>query len=89
MTDSKRGTVAGQPTRFIRGHTGAFRGLAKGEASLNSLLSGYKVDARRRGLSWDISINDFERLTSSNCHYCGAPPSAVRNNPKFNGNYIY
>jgi hypothetical protein len=29
-----------------------------------------------RNLEFDIEREDFKRLTSSNCHYCGAPPSA-------------
>lgn len=38
-------------------------------------LNTYKSGAKSRGLVWELSDNDFTRLTSGDCHWCGRPPS--------------
>ena len=42
-----------------------------------SLIGRYKRKARQRGLSWDLSKEDFKELTSSDCSYCKEPPFAI------------
>lgn len=37
----------------------------------------YRHQAKRRGLLFDISKEDFRRLCESNCHYCGSEPDNV------------
>jgi hypothetical protein len=41
------------------------------------MLQRYKNGAKRRNLSWGLTLNEFEVLTSSDCHYCGAKPSKI------------
>jgi hypothetical protein len=38
------------------------------------LRSTLTTDARKRGLEWDLSDDELERLVKGDCHYCGAPP---------------
>lgn len=40
-----------------------------------TVLNSYKGGARARGLPWDLSDDDFDRLTALPCSYCGTPPS--------------
>ena len=42
------------------------------------ILKGYRRDARRRNLSWELTEEQFDELTSSDCFYCGGPPSTVK-----------
>ncbi len=47
----------------------------KGENSGRTfLLAEYRCGARDRGLMWDLTIEEFSTLTSSNCVYCGIEP---------------
>src|SRR5208337_1502803 len=45
----------------------------KGSA-FRDLLCEYKISARRRDLSWELSEDQFQTLTSSPCHYTGRFP---------------
>ena len=51
--------------------------LPPGRSARNQLLKRYRQSARKRDLSWELADDDFDRLTSGDCFYCGAPPSAV------------
>ena len=44
----------------------------------NVVHRNYMHGARRRGLCWELTDGDFDRLTSQPCFYCGLPPSLVR-----------
>ena len=44
----------------------------------NQVRKDYKLRARRRGLCWELTDDDFDRLTSRPCFYCGLQPSLVR-----------
>jgi hypothetical protein len=37
----------------------------------------YKGSARSRGLAWELADEEFDRLVTSDCHYCGAEPSML------------
>lgn len=45
----------------------------------------YRVGARERGLAWELTQNDFLRLTSLDCHYCGVAPGNVAGYFVFSG----
>lgn len=67
----------------------------KGEAAFNRLLGIYKDSAKRRGLKWELTKEQFKNLTSSNCHYCGTPPeqivkgaNSIKGKYKLNGQYL-
>lgn len=85
---------------LINGHTkscGCFqkeaRKLPEGQAGLNQLLRTYKNNAKKRGLDWRLTREQFKTLTKQSCFYCGgAPERVVKPNPKGNdleGNYTY
>ena len=57
----------------------------------NSLLYDYKERAKTKNLEFSLSFDDFIRITSSNCFYCGNPPSNLtklnsKRNPSI---YVY
>lgn len=62
-------------------------------SSLNKLYAGYINGAKSRGLDFDVSFEEFVRLTSLNCFYCGISPSTVykgrRKSKSENGDYRY
>ena len=45
------------------------------EATQNDLFRKSKVDARCRGLVWELSKETFLELVIAGCHYCGGRPS--------------
>jgi len=47
-----------------------------GMSARNRVLKAYRGAARRRGLVWALTDEDFDRITAQPCHYCGCPPSA-------------
>lgn len=63
--------------------------LPKGLASRNAVLRDRKEKARRSGRVWKLSDEEFDRICSSNCHYCGAGPSNFSCNPNNNGGFRY
>jgi hypothetical protein len=38
------------------------------------VLRGYVSSAKRRGLDFSLTDEDFYRIAQENCHYCGLPP---------------
>lgn len=55
----------------------------KGEIGLKRLFAQYRDQARKKDRKFEIDINIFKELTSSNCTYCGSPPVSIitiRNN---------
>lgn len=48
-----------------------------GESGFNSILNDYRQGAKRRGLEFNLSKDEFRELTSSNCTYCGLSPSSI------------
>ncbi len=63
--------------------------LPPGESAMRGLFRRYAVDALRRGLQFELTIEAFRDLTSRVCHYCGTPPSAVSSRKNGNGGYVY
>lgn len=67
------------------------RPLPGGRAARNRVLRYYRQGAARRGLSWDLSDAEFDRLISQPCVYCGQPPAiskAARSSAPFYCNGI-
>lgn len=46
----------------------------KEDAGLNSVILSYKKSAEKRGIRFNISKEDFRKLSSQNCYYCDSPP---------------
>jgi hypothetical protein len=61
-----------------------------GQAGRNAVLKQYRASARDRGLFWGLSDEEFDRLTSEDCHYCGCAPSAIhRGAGRSSGEFVY
>jgi len=63
--------------------------IEPGRATRNNVLYVYKSNAKRRGFGWFLSEEEFDKLTSSCCHYCGVPPSTLREDKGNYGSYLY
>lgn len=69
---------------------GCARKLTSGEAARNEVLHVYQVSAQKRGYAWELTDEDFDRLTSQDCFYCGEPPNTVkRTRSNSNGEFVY
>ena len=62
------------------------------ESSFNAVYHRYKTTSKIRGISFDLSKDEFKTITSKNCHYCGVEPlqaSKYTNIPKETVIYFY
>lgn len=63
--------------------------IGEGEACFNFLLTSYRNRAKLKGLSFDLTIEEFKILTKKNCTYCGREPFTIKTKVSCNGIYIY
>jgi hypothetical protein len=49
------------------------------EVVRNNTMHHYKVNARRMGRSFELTEDQWFTMITSNCHYCGSPPSNIWN----------
>ena len=66
--------------------------LSKGKAAFNVVLRDYKRQAIKRGISWELSNDEFTKIIQSTCFYCGEQPSngsLAKIGNRLNGRYIY
>lgn len=64
--------------------------IGYGESSLNTLYLNYKYQAIKRHKSFNLSREEFRKLTKQNCYYCGAEPNNVKKPTiRGKGEYIY
>ena len=64
--------------------------LPNGEAAFNRLYSKYRVAARDREYSWELSKEQFKQLTKQNCYYCNIEPYCIESNNRANSeSYLY
>jgi 5-methylcytosine-specific restriction endonuclease McrA len=64
--------------------------LPPGRAARNIVFATYRSSARARGLAWELTSEQFDKITSKNCTYCGCPPSMVKRNPYRNSSeWVY
>ena len=50
----------------------------KSGSAFREVLGEYKGNARKRGLSWDLTDEQFRILTSAKCYYTGRAPAATK-----------
>lgn len=67
----------------------ALNTLPVGRASALSIYRAYIKGAKIRNLSFELSLDSFLKLTSSECAYCGAKPCRVSIRKRTNGPWIY
>jgi hypothetical protein len=53
------------------------------DAEVVNAYSRYKASARLRDIPFDIGLEEFKRLVTANCVYCGAAPSVSSCKPKY------
>jgi hypothetical protein len=64
--------------------------LEKGESGLKELYNGYKHTQKKKfNLDFPISKEEFKKLTSSNCHYCGIEPKYIMKSVSDYSAYYY
>lgn len=77
------GTIKSVPNQILKKGESKSCGCLKGtsmdtgETSFNSLYYNYRRSALKRHLSFEISKEEFNKITSSNCRYCGNEPSRI------------
>lgn len=49
-----------------------------GVSARNATIKGYKNSARSKGLEFSLTNEQFDRLTSADCYYCGIGPSRIK-----------
>lgn len=65
---------------------------AYGESDFQFLFNIYKRGARNRNYEFSLSKEQFQELTSSNCHFCGIEPKQKTGRINYHstyGEYIY
>ena len=63
--------------------------VLEGEASFNVMYRSYKRGAMDRKLEFDLTEEQFRRITSSHCHYCGIEPKQYNKHYRGNGHYLH
>ncbi len=58
--------------REVSSVNGKKRRKEYGLAAFNTILSGYKTRARTKGLSFELSRDEFKNIIQGDCFYCGA-----------------
>lgn len=72
----KRCIVSGP--HLLRGDSASCGGCRWKDRAFRQIWWEYKVGAKRRGLSWELSEEDFRKITTSPCYYTGRLPSHSR-----------
>jgi hypothetical protein len=63
--------------------------LSFGEGACNHLASIYKLGAEKRKFQYNLTIEEFRKLTSDICYYCGNLPAFSHNGVTCSTSYIY
>ena len=67
--------------REIRGDSGV--------ANMRRIICAYRQKAKKQGLDYDLTKEQFKEITQQNCYYCGTKPSNISKKYHSNGDYIY
>lgn len=60
-----------------------------GENAKHVVYLNYQISAKKRNLEWNLTKEEFTKLTQSNCQYCNIEPKQERKPPGAYGSYIY
>ena len=63
--------------------------LKLGLSSIRAKISSYKARAKRLGIEYKLTEEQFARMTKQDCYYCGSKPSNKMDCNHYYGNYIY
>src|SRR5262249_1840168 len=63
--------------------------LEAGRALRNEAVASYKRHANERGLPWQLSDAEVDKLFAGNCYWCGDPPANRRYRERSHGDFVY
>lgn len=63
--------------------------LPHGTAARNQAFSNYRYKAKKAGIDFAITKDQFGRIAALPCFYCGAPPSNIWRSPYGTGDFVY
>lgn len=58
--------------------------LPKGIAAMRSIYRSYKSNAKEKNRIFEVTFDDFVKLVSKDCHYCGSVPPMRLQKTNFN-----
>ena len=61
----------------------------KGEAAFNMVLRNYKKRAERLGVPFELTSEQFKRITQESCYYCLSEPNNICSRENYNGDFCY
>ena len=69
--------------------SGAEQTIYRGDAKrgLSQLINAYRNGAKKRGYVFELTREQFARLTKQNCWYCGRPPLQIIKSGKSRRSY--
>lgn len=62
--------------------------LEAGWAAANSVYAGYLSGAKKRGLEFSLTREQWDAMTQLNCFYCGSEPSNIATH-RYHGAFVY
>lgn len=65
------------------------RALPHGTAARNQVLAGYRHKAKKNGILFSLTGEQFERIAKKPCFYCGKPPSNIHKSTHGTGDFVY
>lgn len=68
---------------------GCLRKESSGIAARNNVYRNYRSNAKKRGIDFNLSIDDFMLLSQKPCFYCGVAPSNFSKSRWGNGDFLY
>lgn len=60
-----------------------------GLSAKRDVYRNYRQHAKRKGIAFEISFEDFLKVTQKNCFYCGSAPQNRQRPKGKNGDYVY
>lgn len=60
-----------------------------GESACTCVYMAYRRSAKRRGLAFKITREQFKRMVLEPCAYCGCPPGNAYDRGNLNGAFVY
>ena len=60
-----------------------------GESAFNDIYNAYKQGSKARGIYFNLTKEQFRKITQENCSYCGIPPFKIRVVKGNNGSYTF
>lgn len=60
-----------------------------GDSAFNMVHADMKRQAKRRGISWELSKDQTKEITTSDCFYCGRIPSTGANRSDLRGDFLH